>query len=248
LCVCICVKPKINYWPWNHKYKDYEHTTPKKRHLQIKRLLNIYFGNKERICVIEVGSGYGALAKILTEDSQYVYYGFEPSNNRAQLCKNHGLNVKADFFSADAVGCSVDAVIIDNVLEHAPEPRSILFEASKVLKPGGLLIVIVPNLYDIRQIWKYWRKRYFWRPICHINYFIVHHLKKAFKDFGFEFHPFGLSPLRIRADLLFFPRALLDTLGVHIFGLNWYGIKLEGENQCSLESANKRRTNTAEFR
>lgn len=40
---------------------------------------------------------------------------------------------------------SFDSVLLDNVLEHILEPQSLLDEIRRVLKPGGTIIVGVPN-------------------------------------------------------------------------------------------------------
>jgi SAM-dependent methyltransferase len=39
---------------------------------------------------------------------------------------------------------SFDSAIMDNVLEHIEEPKGILEETKRVLKPGGILIIGVP--------------------------------------------------------------------------------------------------------
>src|SRR5262249_3479382 len=41
---------------------------------------------------------------------------------------------------------SFDAVVIWHVLEHLSDPRAALLKARAILKPGGLLMVAVPNL------------------------------------------------------------------------------------------------------
>lgn len=168
---------------------------PKQRHFQIKRLLDNYFEKQKKIEVVEVGSGYGALAKIFSQDSRYFYNGFEPSEVRAKSCQKQGLNVSQGFFSLETVKYPLDAIIFDNVLEHVYEPKDLIWSASKILNEKGLIIVIVPNLYDIRQLRKAWRDRHLWQPHCHINYFTANHLKNLLDECEFEFHPFGLPSL-----------------------------------------------------
>ena len=40
---------------------------------------------------------------------------------------------------------SIDLIIASNVIEHLTDPRSTLLELKRLLKPGGLLMIIVPN-------------------------------------------------------------------------------------------------------
>lgn len=45
-----------------------------------------------------------------------------------------------------------DAVVCTQVLEHVPEPETILRELSRVLKPGGLLFLTVPLFYAEHEV------------------------------------------------------------------------------------------------
>src|SRR6185503_2191689 len=40
---------------------------------------------------------------------------------------------------------TLDAVTLVNVLDHTTRPRAVVREAARVLRPGGLLVVRVPN-------------------------------------------------------------------------------------------------------
>src|SRR3546814_8619033 len=44
---------------------------------------------------------------------------------------------------------SFEAVICSEVLEHVPDPRLVLDEIARVLKPGGCLLLTVPFLFRI---------------------------------------------------------------------------------------------------
>ena len=48
-------------------------------------------------------------------------------------------------------GC-MDSVAAFQILEHTPEPRPILKEAHRVLKPGGALIVTAPQSYPMHGV------------------------------------------------------------------------------------------------
>lgn len=199
--------------------------SPKKRHFQIEQLINSYYKKQETIDVLEVGSGYGTLAKTLAKKSRYNYIGFEPNTTRYRVCQQQNLNVKNCFFSADAIDFFVDVVVIDNVLEHVLEPKTLIENAAKVLNKNGMLIVIVPNYRDARQFIPAWKKRHFWQPSCHINYFTNYHLKALYRENKLSFSPFGLSSLNLKKDWAFIPKVLMDLINIYPLGLYCYGIK-----------------------
>lgn len=47
---------------------------------------------------------------------------------------------------------SVGSVILTEVLEHCPNPSGVLAEASRVLKPGGILFLTVPFIWPIHCV------------------------------------------------------------------------------------------------
>jgi SAM-dependent methyltransferase len=53
--------------------------------------------------------------------------------------------VQADAAALPFASATLDAVTLVNVLDHTTEPRTVVGEAARVLKPGGLLILRVPN-------------------------------------------------------------------------------------------------------
>ena len=73
----------------------------------------------------------------------------------------HGLNadVVADLASPLPFrDGSVDCVTAFEVLEHVPEPAAVLAEASRILKPGGLLMLSVPFQWWVHEApWDFYR-------------------------------------------------------------------------------------------
>jgi len=64
-----------------------------------------------------------------------------------------------------------DAVLSHEVLEHVDDDRQAVAEAVRVLKPGGRLVIFVPNrLYPFETHGCYWRGRYRFGNIPLINW------------------------------------------------------------------------------
>ena len=65
-----------------------------------------------------------------------------------------GVEVVEGFFNAETAPTlgSFDAVHLNNVLEHIPDPIELLILARECLEPGGILCVNVPNDFSPLQI------------------------------------------------------------------------------------------------
>lgn len=72
-----------------------------------------------------------------------------------------------------------DAIIFNQVMEHLPEPRKVLGELNRVLKPGGTMICTAPLFYEEHE-----------QPYDFYRYtqFAWHHLMK---ECGFEISRLG---------------------------------------------------------
>ena len=95
--------------------------------------------------LVDVGCGGGTLLA-LCRDRGWKGIGFDPSHQAVAYAKARGLDVQAEAFPpcsfADA---TADAVTFINVLDHLRDPFAALQEAWRVLHPGGLLYLRVPN-------------------------------------------------------------------------------------------------------
>lgn len=203
----------------------------KSRHRQIKRICDhmlmerVQSGERR---VVEVGAGWGGLAQVFARDERYRYLGLEPSPSRVEFCQANGLEVVHGFFNgSESLHGRADAIVFDNVLEHVMDPDRLFGLAVESIVPGGLVVVIVPNLRDIRRLHPAWRDRHHWQPQCHINYFSSSDLSRMFGRRGLRLKYFGREAVSGRDDLDLLPRVVADSVGMRLFGLNGYGMKRE---------------------
>ena len=96
--------------------------------------------------VLDVGCGRGLILGTL-KGMGYEPYGVELSEEAAWHARHRmGATVHVgDFLEADLEPGSFQAVIFWHSLEHFRRPVSALLHAHRLLKPGGLLVVAVPN-------------------------------------------------------------------------------------------------------
>jgi SAM-dependent methyltransferase len=62
------------------------------------------------------------------------------------------LDVRGDLEHIPLLDNSVDCVLCMVVLEHTKNPRQVILEFARVLKPGGTLVMVVPFLWEEHQI------------------------------------------------------------------------------------------------
>jgi SAM-dependent methyltransferase len=188
------------------------------RHYQIRRLLLSHLAAGSRI--IEIGCGRGEVGYLMRNDP-VEYIGHEPARGLSDFGIRAGVPITQTTFEGNQ---RADALVIDNVLEHVAQPAEMLEIAAGALNPGGILIVITPNVNDIRALSPSWRKRYLWVPPDHINFFSAADIAAMFARIEMSPRRFKFAPLSLQGSK-FYPRALAETIGLSVFGHNVYAIK-----------------------
>ncbi len=121
--------------------------------------------------VLDVGCSSGAflwqLRNRFPEDYQVL--GTDVSGPTLDYAESRGLRVvRRDFLAYDFGVERFDAITFWAVLEHLERPGAFLAKAASLLKPGGLCIVLVPNLHSLAVRWLGARYRYVYPQ--HLNY------------------------------------------------------------------------------
>lgn len=97
--------------------------------------------------VLDVGCGTGDFAQLF-DPARTRYLGIDISEKMIAECRrlfpSHEFKV-ADGDAIHAAEESVDLVLSIGVLEYLPDPVSHLKELARVTRPGGIIIVTVPN-------------------------------------------------------------------------------------------------------
>jgi 2-polyprenyl-6-hydroxyphenyl methylase/3-demethylubiquinone-9 3-methyltransferase len=94
------------------------------------------------VALLDIGCGAGFLTNALAKVGHRVF-GIDLSANSLKIAKENDVSGAVDYRSASAYSLpfpdqSFDAVCAMDVLEHVENPRQLIAEASRVLKPEGL--------------------------------------------------------------------------------------------------------------
>src|SRR5438105_8458568 len=114
-------------------------------------MLRLTPGHPAPLCVLDYGCGFGAtLALLATLAASVQAVGYESSASRTADLRARKLNASDDLEQI-ASGGPFDAIILDNVLEHVPNPRQTIESISKLSGPDALLFISVPQV-DRRRV------------------------------------------------------------------------------------------------
>lgn len=103
--------------------------------------------------ILDVGCGRGVLLRQLA-DRGFEAHGFEVSESAAVGVDSRiQLRIADDLCEAEYPDGHFDQVIIWHVLEHVCDPRATIDEIRRILKPGGEVVVAVPNFSSLQARW-----------------------------------------------------------------------------------------------
>jgi SAM-dependent methyltransferase len=116
---------------------------------------------------------------------------------------------------ADDLAGTYDVVSLFHCLEHTPDPRAELAAAYRVLAPGGLLVIEVPNPECVMGhiFGRFW---FPWFQPQHLHLLSVANLSRLLRDAGFEPAVVQLGRAHLRVEFA-------STIMVF---LSWFGPKL----------------------
>lgn len=126
----------------------------------LQKRVNYVTRYKQQGRLLDIGCSTGIFLLMMRQTGQWQVQGVEINERAARLAKEQrNLDVSPvrleDAAFADQ---SFDAVTMWDVLEHVHDPQHTLAEIYRILKPGGLIVVRVPNLtsWDAQLFQRYW--------------------------------------------------------------------------------------------
>jgi 2-polyprenyl-3-methyl-5-hydroxy-6-metoxy-1,4-benzoquinol methylase len=108
---------------------------------------------------LDVGCGSGEILSNLQSLGWKVQgVDFDPA--AVEAAQARGVIVhQGDLFEQNFPAESFDAIVMSHVIEHVPDPLSLIQECERILKPGGRLVMVTPNPKSLSHFWfgKAWR-------------------------------------------------------------------------------------------
>jgi 2-polyprenyl-3-methyl-5-hydroxy-6-metoxy-1,4-benzoquinol methylase len=142
--------------------------------------------------------------------------GLDLNPSAIEFGRSRGLDLRVSSLEDEPFeAASFDAVSLFDVLEHLPAPADVVQQCARLLKPGGILFLYVPNFDSASRMLMDAQAHFIW-PTHHLNYY---------------------TPMTIRD---FLSRQQLETAWLTTEGLDfadyiWYRREVLGQDTAQLE-------------
>jgi 2-polyprenyl-3-methyl-5-hydroxy-6-metoxy-1,4-benzoquinol methylase len=144
----------------------------------------MYLLGREPGVVLDIGCGNGKLATMLHS------YGWEVCGQEfdvkaASIAKSRGVKVFVGELDAIVGAHIYDAIVMNHVVEHIPDPVNLLRNCKRLLKENGRLVITTPNADSLGAVLfqSYWRG---YEAPRHLNIFTPKSLRSILFKSGFD--------------------------------------------------------------
>lgn len=171
--------------------------------------------------ILDIGCGTGFLLSYF-DGLKWERYGVEPSQYASKVAERKGIKILGRYVD-DAIksGKKFDVVVMTDVIEHLPDPKPLLEDVCKILKPHGYLAIETGNIHSLNaRIAK-----------SHWSYFSTHEHVSFYNPLSIKYllTKYGFHDIRIRhksafgnrlANLYKFLKNILIVIAHHTVLLN----------------------------
>ena len=163
--------------------QDYEESAVARRKAFSRVLRRIHDLRPNSRTLLDVGAGTGAFC-LEAKRAGFEVEGVEPSAWAIVEGRKRGIDLHEGYFPhPDLEGRKFDVVTLLDVIEHVSKPIELLKACRRSLAPGGLLVLVTPDVgsFTARTMGhRWWHFRF-----AHIGYFSRATLKAALGSAGF---------------------------------------------------------------
>jgi len=133
--------------------------------------------------VTDIGCGEGGLlAGLAAEKPGIRVVGYELNTAATSYGRAQGMDIRTAYF--DGSGEAYDYVILEQTLEHLPEPGALLASIARNQKPGGVLYIGVPGILAYPRNYENNFLQYL--QYGHLFHFTLHTLERLVVPFGYR--------------------------------------------------------------
>jgi 2-polyprenyl-3-methyl-5-hydroxy-6-metoxy-1,4-benzoquinol methylase len=152
--------------------------------------------------LLDVGCGPGTFLALAVQRG-WKARGIDVNATSVERCQAAGLEALSGTFPhPELAGAKFDAIVLNDVIEHLPEPRVALAAVKEMLEPGGVLFISTPDVGSL--VARMARSRWLhYKPIEHLTYFDRRTLTRLLDEVGFEIvHSASIGRMRSLALIL----------------------------------------------
>ena len=188
------------------KAEIYEGTFKPSRYWQHETQVIRKYANSSPMSILDVGCRTGDF--LMHWPSDILRVGVELSTRSAQVAQSRGLVIHQNYLEKVEFEKSFDVVTCYAVIEHLEVPSAFLAKLSQLVKPGGVLAIMIPTRECLKRklidaVGKRW---HMYCPPQHLNFISRKRLDQILGESGFElqhrffksggmFNPFGMIPV-----------------------------------------------------
>lgn len=171
-CALVFVNPRLAQGANTELYEDMVdpgYTREREGRLEIARRAVRKLGAPGRLLDIGCAAGYSLQA---AREAGWEVEGIDPSRWAVEEAwRTFGIRVRqGPVEGARWDDASFDAVVMADVVEHLSDPRPVLAEVRRLLKPGGVLYLTTP---DYNCVWSRVMRNRWWMVIPEHNYYFT---------------------------------------------------------------------------
>lgn len=172
-----------------HSYYHETRVADQKTFSQRLDLLQRTLGNKKNIRILDIGCNIGTLL-FQARQRGWECHGIDINAQVKPFFRDSGVHLRiGDVLKSSYPHNSFDLIVMNDLIEHIPDPRQLLHKAHELLKPGGVLFLVTPDgeSFMARILGKHW---FHLKPQEHLYYFAQSHLRRLFRETRFTPYSF----------------------------------------------------------
>jgi SAM-dependent methyltransferase len=106
--------------------------------------------------IVDLGCGEGIALEMAASMFPHAdVFGVDYLEENIEICSRYGLRaIRGDLYDLELPDGSVDAALLQEVIEHLRDPDTAVREVHRILRPGGKFILVFPNDRTWQFVWR----------------------------------------------------------------------------------------------